>query len=71
VAGHFYHIGSELAENPMIELIAQLGGGKGQVTRYFILEGLKQLLLYQSVQQFIKKNNIQDDTLNELMTFIT
>jgi len=50
VAGYFYHIGSELAENPMIELIAQLGGGKGQVTRYFILEGLKKLLLYQSVQ---------------------
>ena len=71
VAGYFYHIGSELVENPVIELIAQLGGGKGKVTRYFILEGLKKLLLYEFIRKFFERNDVQDATLEDMMSFVT
>ncbi len=63
VGGYFYEIGSDLTENPTIALIAQLGGGKGKVTRYYFLEGLKKLLTHKSVERFLEKQEVGGDTL--------
>ena len=53
VGGYFYEIGSDLTHNPTIVLIAQLGGGKGKVSRYYFLQGLKKLLVHASVTHFV------------------
>jgi hypothetical protein len=71
VGGYFYEIGSDLTQNPSIELIAQLGGGKGQVTRYYVLQGLKKLLVHASVARFVKEHAISDDLFEHMLAFVT
>jgi Transposase DDE domain len=71
VGGYFYEIGSDLTKNPVIVLIAQLGGGKGKVTRRYFLEGLKKLLIHQSVERFIDEQEVETGTLEEMMHFVT
>lgn len=71
VAGYFYEIGSDLTKNPTIALIAQLGGGKGQVTRRYFLEGLKQLLIHQSVERFIERQQVETETFEDMLRFAT
>ena len=71
VGGYFYEIGSDLTENPTIALIAQLGGGKGQVTRYYFLQGLRKLLTYGSLNKFVKEHAIDAETLGKMLAFVT
>lgn len=71
VGGYFYEIGSELTHNPTIALIAQLGGGKGQVTRYYFLQGLKKLLIHASVARFVKEQEISDELFEQMLAFVT
>lgn len=71
VGGYFYEIGSDLTKNPVIVLISQLGGGKGKVTRRYFLEGLKKLLVHQSVERFIEEQEVETGTLEEMMRFVT
>lgn len=71
VGGYFYEIGSDLTQNPTISLIAQLGGGKGKVTRYYFLEGLKKLLTHKSVERFLHQQDIGQKTLMEMLAFVT
>lgn len=71
VGGYFYEIGSDLTKNPVIALIAQLGGGKGKVTRRYFLEGLKKLLIHKCVERFIDEQEVGQETLAEMMAFVT
>ncbi len=71
VGGYFYEIGSDLTKNPVIVLLAQLGGGKGKVSRRYFLEGLKKLLIHQSVERFIEQQLLHTETLDEMMSFVT
>jgi len=71
IGGYFYEIGSDLAKNPVIALIAQLGGGKGKVSRYYFLQGIKELLTYAGVVRFIKEQKISTETLGQMFAFIT
>ena len=73
VAGYFYASDSELIENPVIELICLLGGGKGTVTRHFLLKGLQKLLIYRSVLHFkrtLQHASQEDCNFDDLMAFI-
>ena len=71
VGGYFYEIGSDLTQNPIIELIAQLGGGKGKVTHYYFLQGLKNLLIHASVARFVKEQDLSDETFAQMLAFVT
>ena len=71
IGGYFYEIGSDLTQNPTIELIAQLGGGKGKVTRYYFLQGLKKLLTHASVARFVKEQAISDELFEQMLAFVT
>ncbi|MFN8454492.1 MAG: hypothetical protein U0401_09195 [Anaerolineae bacterium] len=71
VGGYFYEIDSDLTQNPTIELIAQLGGGKGKVTRYYFLQGLKKLLVHASVARFVKEQAISDELFEQMLAFVT
>jgi hypothetical protein len=70
VGGYFYEIGSDLTNNPVIALIAQLGGGKGKVTRRYFLEGLKKLLVHQTVARFVKEQEMETETFEEMLSFV-
>ena len=63
VGGYFYEMEDELIKDHTIQWIAELGGGKGKVTRYYFLEGIKNLLIMKKTQAYIKNNNISKQQL--------
>ena len=69
VGNYFYEIESTLIEHPTIEIICQLGDGKGKVTRFYFLKGLEKLLIAQSVFQFKDDRGIADDEWREITDF--
>jgi hypothetical protein len=74
LAGYFYASESELIDNPVIALICLLGGGKGGVSRYFFLQGLKTLLIYRTVlrfQHWLQQSPQEGVSFDDMMAFIT
>ncbi len=69
VGNYFYEIESTLIEHPTIEIICQLGDGKGKVSRFYFLKGLEKLLIVQSVFQFKEDKGISDDEWREITDF--
>lgn len=69
VGGYFYEIDSELTQNSTIIMICDLGGGKGKVTRHFFFEGLKKLLITESVNIFRVQHNISDQLYSEMQAY--
>ena len=67
IAGYFYEIEDQLTKDKTIEWIAQLGGGKGKITRYFILNGLAQLINYKLAQRFFEQQNISQEQVNDAL----
>ena len=71
IGGYFYEIGSDLVENATIALIAQLGGGKGKVSRYYFVQGIRKLLVHASVNRFVEEREISDEAFGEMLVFVT
>jgi hypothetical protein len=74
LAGYFYAPESTLIDNPAIALICLLGGGKGGVSRYFFLQGLKKLLIYRTVLQFqqrLQRHSLEGVTFEDLLAFLS
>jgi len=69
VGNYFYEIESTLIEHPTIEIICQLGDGKGKISRFYFLKGLEKLLIAQSVFQFKEDKGISDDEWKEITDF--
>ena len=67
IAGYFYEIEDQLIHDKNIEWIAQLGGGKGKITRHFILNGLAQLINYKLAQRFFEQQNISSEQVNDAL----
>lgn len=59
-----------MIEHPTIEIICQLGDGKGkEVSRFYFLKGLEKLLIAQSVFQFKEDRGISDEDWSEITDF--
>jgi len=71
IGAYFYEIESELIGNHTVALIAQLGGGKGKVTRHYFLQGLKKMLVLADVARFRDNNEVDDHTWQEMLAFAT
>jgi len=69
VAGYFYEIESTLTQLPIIQHIAFLGGGKGRVTRKFILDGFGVLATKKIADDYIAENNITPAELSEMYKY--
>ena len=67
VAGYFYEIESALIENEAIKFIAYLGGGKGKVTRFYILQGFAKMITKFEVDDAIEEFNITPEQIKQLM----
>jgi hypothetical protein len=69
IGGYFYEIKSELTKNTTINMICDIGGGKGKLTHHFFLEGLKKLLIVQTVNLFRGENHISDELYAEMQSY--
>ena len=58
VSSYLYEIGEESAFDDYAILLAEIGGGKGVVSRHYILEGIKCLLAKHRVERVFKERNI-------------
>lgn len=67
VGGYFYEIEDELTKDQNIVWLAELGGGKGKVTRGYILKGIANVLQVKQTQEFYKKNNIDNQQINDVI----
>ena len=66
IAGYFYEIESVLICNHMIEHIAYLGGGKEEITRYYVLKGFQVLAHKILADEYIEEKQITKDELKEM-----
>lgn len=57
VGGYFYEIEDQLTQDPQIIWLAELGGGKGKITRGYILRGIAKLLEIKQTQEFLNCRN--------------
>lgn len=55
VSSYLYEIGEEEAHDDCAVLLAEIGGGKGKVTRHFISKGIQRLLSHYRVDGILKK----------------
>jgi len=69
VGNYFYEIESVLIDNPTIEIICQLGDGKGTISRFYFLKGLEKLLIAESVLRFREDKGISDEQWSEVTSF--
>lgn len=67
VAAYFYEIESALIEHEVIKFIAELGGGKGKVTRTYVLRGFAKMITKVSVDQMIVKHQITPEQIQQIM----
>lgn len=70
VGGYFYQIEPQLANHPVVQWLCQLGNGKGQITRHFLMEGLRNLLIHHHVQQMREQAEFTDDEWEEILAFM-
>ena len=70
MASYLYEIGQGEVYDDFVVLIAQLGGSKsGEVTRHYILEGMKTFLAKLRVDQFIEEHQISKKRLKSHIKF--
>ena len=67
VAAYFYEIEDEMTKDPTMIWLAELGGGKGKVTKTYILRGLEILIHYRIGQQFVKEHNISEADIDKII----
>jgi hypothetical protein len=67
VAGYFYEIEDVLIQQDFIKFVAELGGGKGKVTRYYILQGFAALIIKSTTDALIEKHAITPEKLTEII----
>ena len=61
MSAYLYEIGEEKAYDDYAILLADLGGGKGKVTRHFIFEGIKALMTKYRVDRILTRREVSKD----------
>lgn len=69
IGGYFYQLEPQLSQHPAIAWLCQLGKGKGKVTRHFLLEGLRNLLIHHHVERMREQSGITDSEWEEILSF--
>jgi len=69
LTAYLYDVGDEIINDDFGILLAELGGGKGKVTRHYIHKGIKMLLTKYRVDNMFERNNVskqQEDQMKRL-----
>jgi len=69
VAAYFFELSDELVNDDLVIMLADLGGGKGRTTRFYVLKGLSRLLNKYAVDSYIKKHKLTNDDVDELYKY--
>jgi hypothetical protein len=68
VAAYLYKIGNQEVHDDYAILLARLGGGKGVVSKHYILQGIKALLSKYRVDRFFKEYRPSEDTIEDMIS---
>jgi|TARA_B100001105_G_C22375988_1_gene437251 hypothetical protein len=66
VSAYLYEIGEEIAYDDFAILLAEIGGGKGKVTRHYIFEGIKMLLGKIRIERIFEERKISKEAQERL-----
>ncbi len=67
VAGYFYEIESVLIQQDFIKFVAALGGGKGKITRNYILRGFSKMFVKITVDSLMEEHAITPEKFQEIL----
>lgn len=67
IAAYLYKIGNQEAHDDYAILLARLGGGKGVVSKHYILQGIKALLSKYRVDRFFEEYRPSEDTIEDMI----
>lgn len=68
VASYLYEIGEEKTYDDYAILLAEMGGGKGKVTRHFITQGIRDLLNHYRIGRFLKAKEVSQAQQDAMCT---
>jgi hypothetical protein len=68
VAAYLYKIGDQEVDDDYAILLARLGGGKGVVSKHYILQGIKALLSKYRVDRFFEEYKPSKDTIENMIS---
>ena len=66
IAAYLYEVGEESIQHAELAVLADIGGGKGVVTRHYIWEGIKRLLIKHQVDQTLERLKPDKQTIDNL-----
>jgi hypothetical protein len=68
IAAYLYKIGDQEVHDDYVILLARLGGGKGVVSKHYILQGIKALLSKYRVDRFFEEYKPSEDTIENIIS---
>ena len=68
IAAYLYKIGDQEVDDDYAILLARLGGGKGVVSKHYILQGIKALLSKYRVDRFFEEYKPSKDTIENMIS---
>lgn len=66
LASYLYKIGDREVDEELVVFLSEIGGGKGVVSRHFMWEGIRNLLIKHKVDQAFKKYKPDKEMINNL-----
>lgn len=67
LVGYFKELEEELSKHPLANFLCKLALSKGKVTLFFMLQGIEKLAQYQEVRNWMEKENITQEQIDEFM----
>lgn len=67
LVGYFKELEEELNKHPLANFLCKLALSKGKVTLFFLLQGIEKLAQYQEVRNWMEKENITQEQIDEFM----
>lgn len=68
LAAYLYEIGEQTVHDNYIVILAKLGGGKGVVSRHYILEGIHNLIAKHRVDRMLKEEKATEDEIDNMLS---
>jgi hypothetical protein len=68
IAAYLYKIGDQDAHDDYVILLARLGGGKGVLSKHYILQGIKALLSKYRVDRFFEEHKPSKETIEDMIS---
>ena len=71
IAGYFYEIEDQITEDSTCQWLAELGNGKGKVTKHFLLKGLQKIAHFQIMKRYFEQHNqVNQDELSKQVNLL-